>query len=165
MRTTLLATLLLSALAPAAQPVPPTAIWHLAEAPGRLWADLSPYFPTPDSGAVDDDAGSLRWSAPMPDLARVDAVVERGTVRQVAFTFIAGTEELRRMDEALLQVKQMVGPPADPPFFSAAQLSTSRTGGWADVWFDTARRRVVLRQPRDPPPPAPSPPPPPARAE
>ncbi len=161
MRVFLLAAMVAATLAPASL-AQPMAIWRLADAPGRLWADVSADVPPPDSGAVADGAGTMRWSAAESDVASAVAVVEGGTIRRVTFTFMPASASARRMDEAMLQLKQVVGMPADPPFYTAEQLQSGAPSGWVDIWFDSARHRVVLRQPSDPPPAMPAVPPPPS---
>jgi|GEM_PF-4119954 len=160
--------LLLAALAPAASAQ--TGLASLVPSVGARWDGVAATLPPPDSGAVADGTGTLRWTAPETEVAVLYAVVERGTLRRVEVTFAAGTEPDRRIADMLLQLKAAVGPPAAPPFFTAQQMFDVAGSGWMDLRVDAGRRLMVFRQPTDPPPAAPPravppPPPPPARVK
>lgn len=142
--------LLLAVVAPAA--TAQNGLADLLPAVGTRWDDVAASVPPPDSGAVADGAGTLRWSSPEEEVAVLYAVVERGTLRRVEVTFAAGAEPDRRIADMLLQLKSVVGPPADPPFFTAQQMHDVAGTGWIDLRVDPRRRLMVFRQPADPPP-------------
>ncbi len=148
---------LLAALAPVASAQEGLAA--LIPAIGSSWDALAAAVPPPDSGAVADGTGTLRWTAPEAEVALLYAVVERGTLRGVEVTAPPGGEPERRLESMLLQFKSALGPPADPPFFTAQQIFEVDRSTWLDVRIDPARRRIAFRQPADPPP-AVAPPPP-----
>lgn len=159
--------LLLVAVAPVA--AAQNSLADLLPAVGTRWDDVAPSVPAPDSGAVADGAGTLRWSSPEEEVAVLYAVVAGGALRRVEVTFAAGAEPDRRIADMLLQLKSVVGPPADPPFFTARQMYDVAGTGWIDLRVDPRRRLMVFRQPADPPPAAAPmempPPPPPSRVK
>lgn len=125
----------------------------LTQAVGYPWVQVSQLVPPPDGGTVDDGAGDLFWTAPDPNVSRLDVAVRSGAVYAVTTTTPDNTQEMAAL---VNRFAAAMGEPADGEFYTAAQFrEVNPQSPHLDVRVDPEAGTTTLRLPDTPPPAAP----------
>ena len=151
-----LAVIALTATA-SAQPASP--LW-LANAVGSHWNALSPLVAAPDSGAVVGGEGTVAWRTPSDGGDHLEVVVAFGIMSRV--TTRSDTPEGRaRLAAMASRYRAALGPPADAPFWTLAQIQRAYPdASYVDVALVPETGQTILREPFESPPAMVGPPPP-----